>query len=407
MTLEEALTELGVDAAMSAEEVRRAYLRLVKTRKPETDPEGFLRLREAYELISRFRSLAASREVSRGTTYWAAPVPASSVNRSVVAPGAVPTGESSAAPSSRAPASEPMEELGQLLASDDAQAASGALSQLYRSATGRPDVMVPPPRVAIDLLFRLYERGATTEAHELDQSFRLWLRATCNEVGTLGPSSVAWALACSIGALPEETSPEVRAAMVSAWRTGRTEGARKTLSRLRVDMDLETAASNARALRTLGSPLARELAKILDPGGRVSARRQIWFLLVVVVPLLRTLSVDHCRETTSSPPVATVMPTPNVYGERYEGRIAIDSLDRLAKTAADLGESPIAMSARSLQTVLTNGGCDGLRVQARELSVRDTCPQLRAQINESIRALGRACAWPEVLDSTDASVPRP
>jgi hypothetical protein len=52
VTLDEALRELGIDAAATPEEARRAYLRGIKIRKPETDPEGFRRLREAYELLA-------------------------------------------------------------------------------------------------------------------------------------------------------------------------------------------------------------------------------------------------------------------------------------------------------------------------------------------------------------------
>lgn len=52
MTLEEAFNELGLAPSATPEEVRRAYLRGVKIRKPETDPEGFRRLREAYEIVT-------------------------------------------------------------------------------------------------------------------------------------------------------------------------------------------------------------------------------------------------------------------------------------------------------------------------------------------------------------------
>lgn len=52
--IDEALTELGIDAFTTRDEARRAYLRLLKTRKPETDPEGFRRLREAFELAREY-----------------------------------------------------------------------------------------------------------------------------------------------------------------------------------------------------------------------------------------------------------------------------------------------------------------------------------------------------------------
>ncbi|NTX04098.1 hypothetical protein [Myxococcus sp. CA040A] len=51
MTLEEARGELGVAAEAEPDLVRRTYLRMLKTRKPEVDPQGFARLREAYELL--------------------------------------------------------------------------------------------------------------------------------------------------------------------------------------------------------------------------------------------------------------------------------------------------------------------------------------------------------------------
>jgi hypothetical protein len=52
VTLDEARAELGIDPSASPDEARRAYLRGIKTRKPETDPEGFRRLREAYERLT-------------------------------------------------------------------------------------------------------------------------------------------------------------------------------------------------------------------------------------------------------------------------------------------------------------------------------------------------------------------
>jgi len=50
VTLTEALAELGLQPGADAETVRRTYLRLIKTRKPESDPEGFRRAREAFEI---------------------------------------------------------------------------------------------------------------------------------------------------------------------------------------------------------------------------------------------------------------------------------------------------------------------------------------------------------------------
>lgn len=64
VTLTEAWKELGVDPGADAETVRRAYLRLIKARKPESDPAGFQRAREAYEIARAsgdLESIAAGR----------------------------------------------------------------------------------------------------------------------------------------------------------------------------------------------------------------------------------------------------------------------------------------------------------------------------------------------------------
>jgi len=50
VTLTDAWRELGIDPGADADTVRRAYLRLIKTRKPESDPAGFQRAREAFEI---------------------------------------------------------------------------------------------------------------------------------------------------------------------------------------------------------------------------------------------------------------------------------------------------------------------------------------------------------------------
>jgi len=51
MTIEDARAVLGVTAEMSADETRRTYLRLTRKHGPETDPQGFARIREAYERL--------------------------------------------------------------------------------------------------------------------------------------------------------------------------------------------------------------------------------------------------------------------------------------------------------------------------------------------------------------------
>jgi hypothetical protein len=79
VTLDDAWRELGLEPGADAETVRRAYLRLIKTRKPEQDPAGFQRAREAYEMAragGEFEELAAQSARRRTAHVRPAPAPA-------------------------------------------------------------------------------------------------------------------------------------------------------------------------------------------------------------------------------------------------------------------------------------------------------------------------------------------
>ena len=52
MTFEDALQVLDIDVTASRKAVRRAYLTLIKVHKPDRDPEGFQRVRAAFELVN-------------------------------------------------------------------------------------------------------------------------------------------------------------------------------------------------------------------------------------------------------------------------------------------------------------------------------------------------------------------
>ena len=53
MTFEEALAQLGLTDAASAEDAKRAYHKLLRAHNPEVDRDGFIALREAYECAMR------------------------------------------------------------------------------------------------------------------------------------------------------------------------------------------------------------------------------------------------------------------------------------------------------------------------------------------------------------------
>lgn len=62
---EEAHRELGLEFPAGPVEVRAAYLKLLKVRKPDRDPDGFQRLRAAYEALQHFDPAAPPPPMSR------------------------------------------------------------------------------------------------------------------------------------------------------------------------------------------------------------------------------------------------------------------------------------------------------------------------------------------------------
>jgi len=105
VTLEEAWRELGVEPDADAETVRRAYLRLIRTRKPESDPVGFKRAREAFEIAragSEIEWIAAGMARRRVRVFGGSPVPIAAAP-----PRATPAATDAPSPPAPDPAREP------------------------------------------------------------------------------------------------------------------------------------------------------------------------------------------------------------------------------------------------------------------------------------------------------------
>ena len=86
MTLDEARMLLGIDAAATPDEARRAYLRLVKKHRPEQDPAGFQRVRAAYDLVRQLPPFFFDGAVVLSSSVPSSSVPSSAEVASV--PGA-------------------------------------------------------------------------------------------------------------------------------------------------------------------------------------------------------------------------------------------------------------------------------------------------------------------------------
>ena len=190
MTLDEARAELGVGAADDSDTVRRAYLKLLKTRKPDADPAGFQRLREAYEVAR-----------ARGGELFVAPAD--------VAPPA-PRPEVSDEPNS----------------DDELVAAPArteepwlALAKGFRAAA-RSAKPAPSASAAIEQILLLLERQDGKSARRLSRALGEWVAAVGEIQAVPGNLGITWRVARDLARLDEYAPPRLVGAFAEAERTG-------------------------------------------------------------------------------------------------------------------------------------------------------------------------------------------
>lgn len=165
-----ALSELGLTPPTSEEAIRRAYLKGVRAHPPERDPEGFRRVREAYELLKG------------APWFWQA-----IEQEPRVEPEPEPESESEPEPEL-----EPELESDEFVPSDDPQ--RYARSLIDRMASGSSDAGVNP-WLALDCALTLFQRGESSLGAELLTRFGTWTANTGVRVAELGAPSIArWAL---------------------------------------------------------------------------------------------------------------------------------------------------------------------------------------------------------------------
>ena len=258
VTFDEALLELGLKDDVTSEQVRRAYLRLLWTRRPEVDQEGFLRLREAYELA---RTILTWREAAglwadgdgESLTDTSPVAPASPVAPvgepdlgyevaldacafplpPVATPEQVPEPPPSAAPSSRDFASVRIltpHAIEALVSDGRLVEAAQRLLKCYRQLTDHIDLDAPPVLTTLDIVLRLHEKGELDMAERLQSAFEQWMGASASEAKILeGRGVFWWAVIRELAALPRALETEVRTAIAQATRENNLLAARRPL----------------------------------------------------------------------------------------------------------------------------------------------------------------------------------
>lgn len=328
MTLDEALNELGIDREADAEGARRAYLRLLKKRKPEVDREGFMRLREAYEAVKPYfehielyraiEKVANTSSIDDGSpqlirietssgTVWVqksgpAPVAPEETNADKLAadepapaiveandpvvsiePPPVPAMEpvllqqASFAPEVAEvvePAalvvepSEPAEpSIDELMKQGKFKKAARLMGAQYRNALqqGTFDVDVSAPYQAIKLLLRLHEKNRLEEARALEKDFGAWIASTGSSVRMLaGPIGVQWLMVRELSALSEKFPPTLREGIAKSVIGGKLDEMQRRASWFQLS-DPDKARFAASELHRHAPTLANLLGDTLAP----------------------------------------------------------------------------------------------------------------------------------------------
>lgn len=322
MTLDEALAELGIDHDAGSDGARRAYLRLLKTRKPETDPEGFMRLRTAYELVKsdlpffeafRAREPAEPKAAIEPVEVAVEPIEVAKIEVEPVKveveplevevpaadPVIVPPSEDADAPVHRGDIAL----MEALLARSAYQKAATQALLILAGATNRLDQPDPPVLSCLRLMLGLHRVAEPTKAREVSAAFTTWLAATGQESTRIrGHAAVLWTLVRELDGMKKGLPDGVRTAIAHAALAGDLAEAKPDLARFRGKQPVAAEAAGG-ILRRKAPVIAAALADALDPPrpvgvlfGRAArparddgSKKGYWFIPMVAIGLLRIL----------------------------------------------------------------------------------------------------------------------
>ena len=359
MTPGDAFHELGLEDGATPDAVRRAYLRGIKIRKPESDPEGFRRLRAAYELLTGdgYRSAQpfseATLETEPSLNDWTEPLetlpadePEETANRFEEEPGDV---------------LDNPDELDELIGQAEVLAARGQAAEAAtcaRRAVAAAEHGLSTPqfnRRVIRLILRLQAAGALLEAEEIYDELEDFFDRAGGEATLISQSTaVMWSLVNEIVRLSDDFPQGMRAAFALAVEAEDLDTALPELARLsRLDRNTaEQAKAELRNLPLLASAygsLFSELTVLTDdrpPGRPRLARRSAKVLfadLLIVSGLLlgvaiasRLPAIFRAADTSPAPKPEITLPELRAQTEEVCARLKPGEEERCAWTAEAL-----------------------------------------------------------------------
>ncbi|HYP98052.1 MAG TPA: J domain-containing protein [Polyangiaceae bacterium] len=232
MDFAEALLALGVGGkseweTLSADALKRAYLKKVRAHPPERDPEGFRRVREAYEFL---RALEPAPTAVRD----AAPITVDTISAASAPPAPeresgelelVPRANEPKRAQEREPTQSAFARLQQALTHRQYDTAADSLLEIYASAP------LARPELAPQLVLSVITKQFVGDSH--DRGRRLLSAFEKDSVHMHDPLServaALWKLLAELVAIPEEVPPDAVRALARGIESGDFEDATEAL----------------------------------------------------------------------------------------------------------------------------------------------------------------------------------
>lgn len=354
MTLAEARAELGVDGSSDGDAVRRAYLRALKQHKPERDPEGFQRVREAYDLLRGAMAFSAIDLTAAARARVDAPEPA--VAGSQPGPPAPPArDEGDDAESSTAGGDE---------GGDDAASPAEvepwrALAQDYRHAVIDASVQAPPAFVAIDTALELLAKSRPKAARKLLRAFKAYADTIGTARALSGGAAIGWAIAMEVAALDDK---HVRTVIAKAAMRGDLSLANGALEFLR-DHYPDAANRLVDTLRRSDGVLWRVYAAVLCPppaAPRRGASRASWWVAAVAALFIVRAVLALSRYQDDVP--ARVRAAPSL----HHSELLVFALPRIRSLAKESAPKLVGPAERA-RGAARKGDCGAVRATLSEM----------------------------------------
>lgn len=383
MTIQDALNVLEIERDVTPQQARRAYLRKVKRFKPERDPEGFRRVREAYDIVTPLLA---------------------------VPPEARWFDEPEETPSEAADSPQPEPEAERLeveqQAADPAQDAEDDVDEDYGPELFFPQNATPEqldegiertyPRLmaafekarngdpehvvsgwlSLEVLAALSARGDWARACTLKTAIEIWQSelAALNERFS-GSLAARWVLlaelvdrgprlpsqvASTVGRTVLDDNPNIATIELAQYQRRDPQGASDALLQCKV---------SAPVLHAL---LAQHLKEITLPHFRPTGRRWVWgiaFLAYLLMKGVRVWTADVSPESAA-----------NEHGFDLQNiQRARDTLDRVATERHD---DDLGRHSAEVYDAFVGGSCRKLQIAFRTLegTTRETPPEIRDEV---------------------------